>query len=81
MNVTDPSSRTVLARIAPPDRFTVTRSDGVRIGLAAVRRGDGAVRAWLPPGPTYAWPTWETPVWHERLKPAYFALRSVWGTW
>ena len=81
LNVTDPSSRTVLARIAPPDRFTVTRTDGVRIGVAAVRRSDASVRAWLPPGPTYAWPTWETPVWHERLKPAYFALQSLWGTW
>ncbi len=81
LNVTDPSSRTVLARIAPPDRFAVTRSDGVRIGVAAVRRGDGSVRAWLPPGPTYAWPTWETPIWHEQLKPAYFALRALWGSW
>jgi len=81
LNVTDPSSRTVLARIAPPDRFTVTRTEGVRIGVAAVRRDDGTIRAWVPPGPTYAWPTWETPVWHERLKPAYFALQSLWATW
>lgn len=81
LNVTDPSSRTVLARITAPDRFAVTRTGGVRIGVAAVRRGDGSARAWLEPGPTYAWPTWETPVWHERLKPAYFALQALWGTW
>src|SRR5213082_830647 len=80
LNVTDPSSRRVLRRIALPDRFETTVSEGLRFTVAAVARDDGAVRAWLP-GATFAWASWEEPVWHERLKPAYAALRDVWGSW
>src|SRR5207249_2293201 len=80
LNVTDPSSRRVLRRIALPDRFETTVSEGLRFTVAAVARDDGAVRAWLP-GATFAWAPWEEPVWHERLKPAYAALRDVWGSW
>ncbi|HEU5260266.1 MAG TPA: hypothetical protein VFU41_02455 [Gemmatimonadales bacterium] len=32
-------------------------------------------------GVTFAWPTWEEPTWHERVKPAHFAMREVWGAW
>src|SRR5438105_762781 len=81
LNVTDPSSRRVLRRIAPLDRFETTVSAGFRFAVAAVARNDGAVRAWLPARTTYAWAPWEEPVWHERLKPAYAALRDVWGSW
>ena len=80
LNVTDPSSRRVLRRIALPDRFETTVSEGLRFTVAAVARDDGAVRGWLP-GATFAWASWEEPVWHERLKPAYAALRDVWGSW
>src|SRR5947208_8249550 len=80
LNVTDPSSRRVLRRLALPDRFETTVSEGLRVAGAAGARGDGAVRAWLP-GATFAWAPWEEPVWHERLKPAYAALRDVWGSW
>jgi len=81
LNVTDPSSRRVLRRIAPPDRFETTVTAGFRFAVAAVDRGDGAVRAWLPARAAYAWAPWEEPVWHERLKPVYAALRDVWGSW
>ena len=81
LNVTDPSSRRVLRRIVPPDRFETTVSAGFRFAVVAVARDDGAVRAWLPAGGTYAWPPWEEPEWHERLKPVYAALRDVWGSW
>jgi hypothetical protein len=81
LNVTDPSSRRVLRRIAAPDRFETTATAGFRFAVAAVARADGAVRAWLPVGPTYVWPSWEEPTWHERVKPAYAALRDVWGSW
>ena len=56
-------------------------TDGVRFTVRVVDRGSGAVRAVLPATRTYAWPTWEVPAWHERLKAAYFALREVWGAW
>jgi tetratricopeptide (TPR) repeat protein len=81
LNVTDPSSRRVLRRIAPPDRFETAITPGFRFAVAATARGDGAVRAWLPAHATYSWPTWEEPVWHERLKPVYAALRDLWATW
>ena len=81
LNVTDPSSRRVLRGIAPPDRFETTATAGFRLAVAAVARADGAVRAWVPVGPTYVWPSWEEPTWHERVKPAYAALRDVWGSW
>ncbi len=81
LNVTDPSSRRVLRRITLPDRFETTVSEGFRFAVAAVARDDGAVRAWLPAGATFAWAMWEEPVWHERLKPVYAALRDVWGSW
>lgn len=81
LNVTDPSSRRVLRRIVPPDRFETTVSAGFRFAVAAVARDHGAVGAWLPARTTYTWATWEEPVWRERLKPAYAALRDAWGSW
>ncbi len=48
---------------------------------AALTRGSGAVVAKLAPAQTYAWPTWEVPTWQERLKPAYFTMHDVWGSW
>jgi len=81
LNVTDPSSRRVLRRIRSQETFEATVTDGFRFGVAAVARGGGAVREWLPAGTTYAWPAWDEPVWHEHLKPVYGALRDVWGAW
>jgi hypothetical protein len=81
LNVTDPSSRRVLRRIVAPETFEVAVTDGFRFGVAAVAQGGGAARLWLPPHSTYAWPTWDAPLWHERLKPVYEALRDVWGAW
>jgi hypothetical protein len=34
---------------------------------------------YLPGEATYRWPAWEIPTYHERLKPAYFAMRETWG--
>jgi tetratricopeptide (TPR) repeat protein len=75
LNVTDPSSRTVLARVRDPGPFLTRVTPGFTFVVAGPR-GERLV-ADRP----YAWPTWETPVWHERLKPAYFAMQSLWGSW
>ncbi|MGH7606723.1 MAG: hypothetical protein ACREME_05235, partial [Gemmatimonadales bacterium] len=82
LNVTDPSSRTVLARVRDPGPFRTEVTDGFRFVAAAVGPR-GAVRARLasPPQRPYVWPTWDTPVWHERLKPAYYAMQALWGSW
>src|SRR6266550_1128403 len=70
LNVTDPSSRHVLRRIGPHETFETAVTDGFRFGVATIARGNGELRIWMPARATYAWPTWEEPVWHERLKPA-----------
>jgi len=80
LNVTDPSSRTVLARVRDPGPFATEVTDGFRFVVTATGR-DGAVVARLAPQQAYVWATWEAPVWHEHLKPAYYAMRTLWGSW
>ncbi len=81
LNVTDPSSRLVMVRYRGNGVFETARTEGFRFAVAAVDRTSGAVIGRVEPGRAYAWPTWEVPTWHERLKPAYFAMREVWGSW
>jgi tetratricopeptide (TPR) repeat protein len=80
LNVTDPSSRTVLARVRDPGPFGTEVTDGFRFIVTATRR-DGTVAARLAPAKPYVWATWEAPVWHERLKPAYYAMQALWRSW
>jgi hypothetical protein len=75
LNVTDPSSRTVLARVRDPGPFFTRAIPGFSFAVT----GPEGIR--LSTAQPYAWPTWETPVWHERLKPAYYAMQSLWGSW
>jgi len=80
LNVTDPSSRTVLARVRDPGPFATTVTAGIPFDVAATVPS-GAVVARFAAQHPYVWPTWETPVWHERLKPAYYAMQALWGSW
>lgn len=81
LNVTDPSSRTVLTAIHPDGSIATDTTGGFRFVVVRLAgRADSVVTS-LPPGAAYRWPTWEEPTWHERLKPAYFALRKLWATW
>jgi tetratricopeptide (TPR) repeat protein len=79
LNVTDPSSRTVLARVKDPGPFETEVTDGFRFVVTASEPDGAATR--LVPGRPYVWTTWETPVWHEHLKPAYYAMQALWGSW
>ncbi|HTR20431.1 MAG TPA: tetratricopeptide repeat protein [Gemmatimonadales bacterium] len=81
LNVTDPSSRTIVASVRSGGVVTTTTTDGFRFVGVAVSRASGSVTARLPAGGTFTWPTWEQPTWYERLKPAYFALQRLWGSW
>jgi hypothetical protein len=81
LNVTDPSSRRVVRRMGPHETFQTMVSDGVRVAVAVRARRTGAMQAWLPAHTVYAWASWEEPVWHERLKPVYGALRDAWSGW
>lgn len=80
LNVTDPSSGTVLARVRDPGPFRTEVTGGFRFVVSGVAR-DGSVRARAASARPYLWATWNTPVWHERLKPAYYAMKALWETW
>ncbi|MBX7120467.1 MAG: hypothetical protein K1X31_15850 [Gemmatimonadaceae bacterium] len=86
LNVADPSSRRVLDERGGSEGTTVTA--GFRIGVVALGRG-GRVGGTLPALDAdgrwpldrltlWTWPTWDTPTWHEYLKPAYTALQQLW---
>lgn len=81
LNVTDPSTRTVLTAVRARENVTTAATDGFRFVVAALARPDNHVAAFIPASTTYVWPTWEEPQWHERLKPAYYAMRDLWGSW
>lgn len=71
----------MLARVRDRGPFATATTDGFRFIVRAVSRTNGAVVGSLPFGGTYRWPTWEAPVSHEQLKPAYYALQALWGSW
>ena len=91
LNVTDPSSRTVLY-----DRpgqtggdFGTAVTDGFHFGAVLYRKGStgGPLDALPAPEgrlwrasafPLWTWPTWEVPVSHSRLKPVYDSLKTIW---
>lgn len=81
LNVTDPSSRTVLTAVRHDNSVATDTTDGFRFVVAEPPLGAADPEAVLTASATYRWPTWEEPTWHERLKPAYFALRDLWGSW
>ena len=92
LNVTDPSTRTILYETTAGDSFGTVTASGFKIGILTYRDGpkrtlEGALpqvnrlsgwsadsfRSWI-------WKEWDTPTWHSKLKPAYGALRTVWGS-
>jgi hypothetical protein len=81
LNVTDPSSRTVLTAVHEGPVILTGPTDGFRFVVAGLSRSNNHVIAWLPAGAKYTWPRWEEPEWHERLKPAYAAMQQLWGSW
>lgn len=88
LNVTDPSTHTVLNDSAGVGDFATATTDGIIAGV--VRYSRGARPAPLAATPTlrgrwqyqqfhpYLWPAWEEPTWHSRLKPVYEAMRAEW---
>jgi hypothetical protein len=90
LNVTDPSTHTVLHDSLGVGDFATTTTDGIAIGVLRTRDGDrrGVVAAtpalegsWRREQfRAWRWERWEEPVWHSRLKPVFGAMREVWGT-
>ena len=93
LNVSDPSTATLLFETQADGDLGTTRSDGFRFGVARLGTAPGAAPALLatlpavrPDGtwgaadfPTWEWPTWTVPRYHERLKPVYDSLKAVWS--
>lgn len=90
LNVTDPSSRTLLVDPDSVGRFgTAAAADfhvgvvmydkmgkaGVVSALPAVEGGVWRAKAFMP----WRWPGWTEPRSHARLKPVYDSLRALWG--
>lgn len=91
LNVSDPSTRTILYETTASESFGTVRAEGFRIGMLSYRHGPRRVLAGALPrveqGSTWTlesfsnweWDGWETPRWHSRYKPAYGAMRATWG--
>ena len=91
LNVTDPSTRTILYEDAPGESFGTVTARDLRIGMLTYR--DGVRRRLIgalpqvEPGARWTarnlkgweWSGWETPRWHSRFKRAYGAMRDTWG--
>lgn len=88
LNVTDPSSRTLLQDTpregeadAGDEGFGTIRIPDVGFVLA-VRGADGGWRRWPRRGTAeavarWSWPTWEEPAWTSRPRPAFGTLRGL----
>ncbi len=91
MNITDPSSKTVLWR----DKDDKTRTtNGIRLLAVSYRPEDDGIAARKTGGPsnhtcslpteltaarikTYSWDGWDTPVYHTYLKESYYSYQKV----
>jgi len=92
LNVTDPSSCSVLWRDREGGEFGTVLADGFRIGVITWRKGATprpvAALPALHPGrrwsaadfTTWTWAPWEEPEFHARVKPVYQVLKATWGS-
>lgn len=93
LNVSDPSTRTVLYEERDDGDIGTATTDGIRVGVAVLGRQRTPTDAWsvigsLPKAeqgtwqrrrfPTWLWPAWTTPKHHQRLKPVYDSLKALW---
>ncbi|MDH4348888.1 MAG: hypothetical protein OEW17_08790, partial [Gemmatimonadota bacterium] len=91
LNVSDPSTATVLYEESPGPQVGTAPSDGFRVGIVVSAGDHAAPVATLPETrdghwsrsqfPSWHWSTWTTPRYHTRLKPAYDSLRALWTRW
>lgn len=78
LNVTDPSSRTLLYERGVGSAFgTVTAGDfHFQVALWSKQGGGSEM---LGPSAGWRWRGWTAPKWYSRLKPAYDSLTVTWG--
>jgi len=91
LNVTDPSSRTLLYDRNSVGEFGTARADDFHFGMLVRRKGDvpGVVEAvpalrdgsWRAADFTgWRWSGWSEPHSHAGLKPVYDSLKNLWST-
>lgn len=90
LNVSDPSSGTLLYETRKTGDLGTVQSNGFRVGAVLVGRGSGsrALATWPATSTegrwnakdfrTWTWKKWEEPVYHQRLKPVYDSLKAAW---
>lgn len=89
LNVSDPSTGTLIYEETAGERIGTVHSDGFRIGLAVLGADSNVVAALPELGEdgrwhagdfrSWAWPEWTAPRYHQRLKPVYDSLKAVWS--
>jgi hypothetical protein len=91
LNVTDPSTGTIILGAVPDGAIQTTRTDGFRIGVMTVATQNGKAVGALPQlgsdgawhaadFPNWTWSTWDSPKYHQALKPVYDSLKVLWGS-
>lgn len=87
LNVTDPSTRTLLYETAPGDGFGTAKAESWHVGVLVLDREGHEIAAlpridqtWkLSAFVPWRWEGWTTPRYHQRMKPAYQAMRQTWA--
>ncbi|MEO8295623.1 MAG: hypothetical protein ABI613_08925 [Gemmatimonadota bacterium] len=91
LNVSDPSTRTLVYERQHGESIGTVTAEGFRIGVVSYSRGAvpavaGALPALASDGTwpaesfrSWQWEEWEDPQYHERLKPVYEAMKKTWA--
>jgi hypothetical protein len=90
LNVTDPSSRTLLFDRDSTGPLGTARAKDFHVGVAMYQKGDKAGMVSTLPAvegkvwrvtafPPWRWAGWTEPRFHTRLKPVYDSIKAVWG--
>lgn len=77
LNVMDPSTKMIIGDLYTNNEITPLKIQGLYVGGILVR--DEAVTINSNMG-YYTWKEWDTPTYHERLKPSYYILKNAFKT-
>jgi hypothetical protein len=77
LNVTDPSTRTLLMDQRADGPFGTVTADSFHFAVVRYRKRDGVVTDSIAPA-AWTWRGWDRPMSHARLKPAADSMRAVW---
>jgi hypothetical protein len=89
LNVTDPSTRTLLFDRKTEGAFGTATAEDFHVGVLVYRKGETSVPIEALPAlrvgwwrisdfQGWRWKSWTKPAWHGRLKPVYDSLRALW---